>query len=342
MASKYTVRDIDSQAEWEKFIATRTEANFLHSWQWGTYQEARGSVVVRRGVFKGSVLAGIYVGSVERARRATYMIVPGGPIMEYADRAAVDALFDDLKTQASANGCAFVRIRPQLEQSDTSMSLMKRLGFRKAPMHLSVEHAGVLDLTQSEEEILKGMRQRLRRALRKAEKNDIEVSASRNPADIETFYNIQLQTAGRHNFVPFGKKFLKLQFEAFADTDNALLYTATHKGEILAQNFMIFYGSEASYHYGVSTELGTRLSGAPLLHMEAMREARRRGCTRYNFWGIVDEHATKHRFHGVSTFKRGFGVQDLRYTPTHDFVLDPVRYAANWAIESLRRKKRSL
>ena len=35
---------------------------------------------------------------------------------------------------------------------------------------------------------------------------------------------------------------------------------------------MIFYGPEASYHYGVSSELGTRYSAAPLLHIEAMKE----------------------------------------------------------------------
>ena len=156
------------------------------------------------------------------------------------------------------------------------------------------------------------MRQRLRRALRKAEKNTITVEKSTDPAAIKEFYKIQLQTAGRHQFVAFSEDFLTKQFAAFAKDNSAVLYTAKYQGEILAQNFMIFYGNEASYHYGVSTELGTTLSGAPLLHLQAMRDARERGITRYNFWGIVDETDTNHRFSGVRVFKRGFGVEALQ------------------------------
>ena len=76
--------------------------------------------------------------------------------------------------------------------------------------------------------------------------------------------------------------------------------------------------------------------------MQAMRDARQRGIGRYNFWGIVDEDDTKHRFYGVSVFKRGFGVDELRYTPAHDLVLRPVSYLKTWLIETLRRRLRKV
>ena len=208
-------------------------------------------------------------------------------------------------------------------------------------MYLSVEYAGVLDLTKSEDEILAGMRQRLRRALRKAEKNDIKIETTTDPAAIKQFYQIELQTAKRHAFYAFSENFLTKQFEAFAKNNEAVLYIAKKDGEILSENFMIFYGNEASYHYGVSSELGTKYSGAPLLHMQAMRDARKRGITRYNFWGIVDEADIKHRFYGVSVFKRGFGVQELKYLPAHDLIINkPAYYLKTYLIESLRRKIR--
>ena len=75
--------------------------------------------------------------------------------------------------------------------------------------------------------------------------------------------------------------------------------------------------------------------------MQAMRDARKRGITRYNFWGIVDEDNTKHRFYGVSVFKRGFGVQELKYLPAHDLIINkPAYYLKTYLIESLRRKIR--
>jgi lipid II:glycine glycyltransferase (peptidoglycan interpeptide bridge formation enzyme) len=103
---------------------------------------------------------------------------------------------------------------------------------------------------------------------------------------------------------------------------------------------MIFYGNEASYHYGVSTELGTKYSGAPLLHMQAMRDARERGIKRYNFWGITAENDTKHRFYGVSQFKRSFGVEELIYLHAHDLVIKPAQYKLTYLLEKTRAKIR--
>ena len=336
------VRDITNKTTWDSFVTAHPEANFLQAWQWGEFHISRAKRVVRRGVFDGETLLGVYEGEVETAKRGQHLSVAGGPIVDWQNTEAVRALVDDLRAQARKHKCVFVRVRPQLEKSDAAMALFCELGFKKAPMYLSVELAGVLDLEKSEEETLKGMRQRLRRALRKAEKNDITVETTTDPAAIKEFYDIQLQTAGRQKFVAFSEEFFTKQFKAFADDNSAVLYTARYNGEILAQNFMIFYGNEASYHYGVSTELGTRLSGAPLLHMQAMRDARQRGIGRYNFWGIVDEDDTKHRFYGVSVFKRGFGVSELRYVPAHDLIISRPKYLKTWLIETIRRKVRKV
>lgn len=336
------VEDITDKQQWDDFVTSHEEANFLHSWQWGEFHLSRGKTVVRRGVFDGDKLIGVYEGEVETARRGRHIAVAGGPIVDWTDKPVVEALVADMREQGRKYHCAFVRVRPQLEKTDESMRLFRELGLHAAPMYLSVELAGVLDLEKSEDELLKNMRQRLRRALRKAEKNGITIEKSTDPARMKEFYDIQLQTAGRHHFIAFSEGFLTKQFAAFAEDNSAVLYTARYNGEVLAQNFMIFYGNEASYHYGVSTELGTKLSGAPLLHMQAMRDAREHGIKRYNFWGIVDEDDTKHRFYGVSVFKRGFGVDELRYVPAHDLILNPAKYAIDWTVETIRRKVRKV
>ena len=326
---------------WDDFVTSHEEANFLQSWDFYEFHRARGKKVVRRlAKDKQGRIVAAYAGVIETAKRGKHLAIAGGPIVGLEDEELLQKLTEDMRAQGQKNGCVFVRVRPQWEKTEQSLALMQKLGFRVAPMYLSVEFAGILDLQKSEEEILTGMRQRLRRALRKAEKNGLEVEKSTNPEDIHEFYQIQLQTAGRHNFIAFSEDFLAKQFAAFAPNDEAVLYTAKYQGEILAQNFMIFYGNEASYHYGVSSELGTKLSGAPLLHMAAMRDARERGIKRYNFWGIVGEDETWHRFYGVSQFKRGFGVTEYRYVPAHDLVLKPGKYAVTKLIEGIRKKKR--
>ena len=76
--------------------------------------------------------------------------------------------------------------------------------------------------------------------------------------------------------------------------------------------------------------------------MAAMREARKRGCIRYNLWGIVGLEEKSHRFYGVSEFKRSFGCEELRYTPAHDMVLGHVKYQITKIIEIARKKVRHI
>ena len=333
--------DATNQKKWDKFVTSHDEANFLQSWAWGDFHESRGKTVIRRvAVDDDSKILGAYVGQVETARRGTYMAIAGGPILDWSNKKLVKAIFEDMKEQGKINHCVFVRVRPQITEGEKNRKLFANLGLKSAPMYLSVEFAGVLDLHKNEEEILAGAAQGLRRKIRKANKTGITVEVSTDPKDIKKFYEIQLETAARHKFVEFSEDFLQKQFEAFAKYDEVKLYTAKLDGEILAQNFMIFYGKEASYHYGVSTELGTKYSGAPLLHMQAMRDAREQGITRYNFWGITGLDETKHRFYGVSQFKRSFGVDELKYLHAHDLVIEPTKYKINYLIEKIRAKIR--
>ncbi|MCQ2568894.1 MAG: aminoacyltransferase [Candidatus Saccharibacteria bacterium] len=333
--------DATDQKKWDKFVTSHDDANFLQSWAWGDFHESRKKTVVRRvALDNDDKIIASYVGQVETAKRGTYMSIAGGPIMDWSNKKLREAVFADIKEQAEKNHCVFVRIRPQIVENEKNRALFKQLGLKPAPMYLSVEYAGVLDISRPEEDILAGASQGLRRKIRKAQKNNITITTSTDPKEIKTFYKIQLETAARQKFVEFSEDFLRKQFEAFAKYDEVKLYTAKLGDEILAQNFMIFYGNEASYHYGVSTELGTKYSGAPLLHMQAMRDARERGIKRYNFWGITAEDDTKHRFYGVSQFKRSFGVEELIYLHAHDLIIKPAQYKLTYLLEKTRAKIR--
>ena len=335
--------DIESRKEWDKFITSHPEANFLQSWDFYEFHKSRGKKVVRRAaVDDEDKIVAAYAGVVETAKRGTYMAIAGGPIMDWQDKKLVREIFADMRKVGKDTGCAFVRVRPQLPLSDNSLKLMQELGLKKAPMYLSVEYAGILDLNKTRDEILAGASQGFRRKLRKAEKNEIEITADTEQKSIKEFCELEKKHAERQKYVAFSSSFLTKQFDAFAKNNEVLIYTARKDGEILAQNFMIFYGAEASYHYGVSSQLGTKYSAAPLLHMAAMDEARKRGCTRYNLWGIVGLDEKTHRFYGVSEFKRSFGCEELKYTPAHDMILNPVKYQLTKIVETARKKVRHI
>ena len=329
-----------SLAAWEKFIAAHPEANFLQSWWWGEFNEQIGRSVYRLGYEKSGKLVGVMLAVVEPARRGRYLTVAGGPIIDWRDESTVAAWVDSLKDLARRERCVFVRVRPQLLADTFSRELFARQGFRSAPMHLSAELTSQLQLDRSEEDLLANMRQQTRYEIRRAQKIGIEVIATKDRAELHDFYKLQLETAQRQGFVPFSEKFLTTQFAVFAQADSALLYTASYEGNVLAQAFVIFYGEEAAYHYGVSTLDGRKYPGAYLIQWEAIREAKRRNMSRYNFWGVAPHGETQHRFHGVSVFKRGFGGEDVEYLHAQDLVIAPARYGASWSIEQIRKRLR--
>lgn len=333
--------DATNRTTWDAFITSHDEANFLQSWDFYEFHSSRPRAIVRRmAVDENGHILGAYAGVIETAKRGRYLAIAGGPIIDWQNSTLVQAIFDDIKAMGKAHHCVFVRVRPQLELSDRSLTIMKKLGLKKAPMYLSVEFAGTLNLEKSESEILAAASQGFRRKLRKATKNHIVVETSTDPAIVQTFYQIELETAKRQHFFAFSEDFLTKQFAAFAKNGEAIMFSAKLGDQILAQNFMIFYGNEASYHYGVSSELGTRYSAAPLLHLAAMKEARKRGIKRYNLWGIVEKDDTRHRFFGVSEFKRSFGCEELKYTPAHDLILSRSKYLLNKTVETARKHLR--
>lgn len=337
-----TVKPIEHKDIWERFMAEHPEGNFLHSWYWGNFHERLGKTIERRGFYDGDKLIGLLLAIIEPAKRGRHLVVPGGPIIDWSNRALVKAWVKQCQALAQQHNCVFVRVRSQLPDTPANKQRFQKLGFHKSPMHLHAQFTSWLDLNKSDEELKKAMRKGTRYEVNRAQKLGVKVTSTTDPKALDEFYDLQIETAKRQNFVPFSKPFLVEQFKAFAEADKVLLYRSTYQGKLLAMAFVIFYNQEAAYHYGASTDLARQYPGAYAIQWEAIAEARRRGCTHYDFWGITEHGQTKHRFYGASVFKRGFGGQDVRYLPAQDLPVNQLRYAITYLFETGRRKSRHL
>ncbi|MBI2019126.1 peptidoglycan bridge formation glycyltransferase FemA/FemB family protein [Candidatus Daviesbacteria bacterium] len=335
-----TVKEITNEKVWEDFLSKQEEANFLQSWYWGEFHKSLGHKIQRNGFFKEDNLAGVCLTVLENAKRGKYLTVPGGPILDWHDKNIVNLFVTTIKEIAKKESCAFVRVRPQLKSDDFSKNLFKKLGFKNAPMHLHAELTSQLDITLPEEQLLANMRKATRYEIKKGISSEIKLETNSDEKTIKDFYNLQIETAKRQKFVPFPYKFLSEQFKVFLEKNMAILYSAKLGNKLLAQAFIIFYGTEAAYHYGASTEEGRKYPGAYLIQWEAIKEAKKRGFKRYNFWGVAPENDKDHRFSGLSLFKRGFGGEDFEYLHAQDLIINYPRYLFNFTVEMLRKKFR--
>lgn len=333
---------IDDPARWDDWAAAQSSSNFQLAWDWGSWPASLGRTVWRRAfISRGKIRAG-YIAVVIDSRRGRSVEIDGGLSLDRpADSRRWQAISDDLRTQARQAGAGFVRLRPSLADDPAVRTALAGCGWRLAPMPLGVEQAGLIDLAQTETEVLANCRQGLRRKLRRSLGwADVSLTTTTEPAAVEEFIRLHRLHAARLDYVPFPPARLRAQFEAFAAAGRAAIYWSQKAGQTLAMNMIFFFGRQACYHYGVSSDLGRQFPTAPRLHLQAMADARRRGLADYNFWGVVPPEQTGHRFWGVSQFKRSFGVVDFHYLPAHDLVLAPARYQLVRAVERWRRWRR--
>ena len=338
--AQITLNSVDSKKVWEEFLEQHSEANFLQSWYWGEFHKRLKRKIFRSGFYSGDKLVGVMLSILEDAKRGRHLSVPAGPIIDWQEAGQVSGFVDEIKKLAKAEACVFVRVRPQLQANEFSKIIFEKNGFVRAPIHLHAELTSQLDLTKPEEQLLANMRKATRYEVKKAISQGIKITATDDPEAIKKFYDLQVLTSERQKFVPFSYQFLYEQFEVFAKVKKALLYSAEFQNKLLAQAFIIFYGHEAVYHYGASTEDGRKYPGAYLTQWEAIKEAKRRDMKSYNFWGVAPEEGKNHRFYGLSIFKRGFGGVDFEYLHARDLIINRPRYLINFVVENLRKRIR--
>ena len=337
--------NLEDKKKWTAFLKARPElaANFTQSYNWGVFQQALGRQVFYRARCPQKKVVAGYIAILEEAKLYKFLSITGGPLLDWHDEEAVESFLRDARFLAAQADCTFIRFRPAVADQKKIRQTLKKFHVQPSPAPFSVELAGILDLNLSDEELASKMSQSLRRKIRKAQADKkIEIRTSQKPEDAQEFAEVHQQHAQKMRYVPFSKERIIQQFETFAKDDQAILYLAKREGQLLAANMIFFFGVEASYHFGVSTSAGQKYSSAPLLHLAAIAEARRRQLTVYNFWGITKKDEINHRYYGLSQFKRSFGVLEHQYVGAHDIVCRTVPYFFLKCFETRRRRRRRL
>ena len=335
------IREIDDKKRWEDFASECAQKTFCQSWNWGIFNQSMGDKVWRFGIFENEQLVAIAQVLKIKARRGSFLFVPHGPLIALGDKKEIiKNILEKLKDLAKAENVNFIRFSPILEVSDSN--IFKDLGFRNAPIHMHPELTWELDISLSEEDILKGMRKTTRYLIKQAEKNeDIEITRGTSDEMLNDFEKLYLETAERQSFTPFSNDYLKKEVDAFKNDNQILIFSGKYKGEVVSSAIIVYCSGIGFYHQGASSLKYPKVPVSYLLQWEAIKEAKDRGCKLYNFWGVVPEGIKNHPWAGLSLFKKGFGGFEKEYVKTQDYVLSN-KYWLTYIIEQIRRRKRHL
>lgn len=330
------LKEISSQKIWEQFVLSHSPQALFQSWQWGEIEKKSGAIVYRFGIYGDDDLLGVAQIFVIRAKRGTYLHIRQGPILvDYSEDLIRNciSLFSEIAKKERA---LFIRMSPMIEDSDSQKEILMACGLTPSPIHeVDAERCWVLDISQSEEMILQGMRKTTRYEVRRGLKMDIQVKKSVNPEDISEFVSLYKETSKRHGFVSHGS--IVEEFEYFASRGESMLLLGYIEKTLIASAIIVFYGGQAIYHHGAS--LPSKVPVSYMLQWQAILEAKKRSIGIYNFYGIAPEGKPNHPWNGLTLFKKGFGGKEVRYLHAYDYPLSPL-YIVPKIIESIRTKMR--
>lgn len=345
--NNFKVKKIEEKSAWENFLLGCEEKTFLDSWNWGDFQKTLGNKIWRLGIFEDNKLISVALVVKIIARRGTFFFIPHGPVIKNGREqfsAELKILLEEFKEIAKKEKADFIRISPILERNDENIKIFKNLGFRKAPIHMHPELTWELDITLSEEELLKNMRKTTRYLIRQAQKNsDIKIEKSLDLKTLEKFNELYQATVNRQHFAPFSLEYLKNEFSVLSQSGQIALLLGKYRDEVVSGGIFVFWQGNGFYHHGASSLKYPKAPVSYLMLWEAIKEAKGRGCKKFNFWGIapLNSRSKKHPWTGLTLFKMGFGGREKEYVKTQDLPISK-KYWLNYIIEAIRRNKRGL
>lgn len=344
------IREILQKNIWEDFLLQCKEKTFLQSWNWGEFQKLMGNKIWRFGIYEKNELISVSLVVKNTARRGTFLLVPHGPVIENSKlqninykNQILNMLLNKLKEIAKQEDASFVRMAPIWDRTKENKDIFDKLKFIKSPILIHLDATWELDIRPEEEGLLKNMRKTTRYLIKQAQKNtDIEILKSNNLKDVEKFSELHNKVSVRQKFIPFSLNFLKNEFLAFKGDNEVIMFVAVYKGEIVGSAMIIFNSNKAYYHHSALIGEYSKIPVIYLLIWEAIREAKRRNCVAFDFYGFVDpEKQPKHPWAGPTLFKMGFGGYKKEFINNNDWPITN-KYWITYIFERLRKIKRGL
>ncbi|MFH1255224.1 MAG: peptidoglycan bridge formation glycyltransferase FemA/FemB family protein [bacterium] len=315
------------------FVGGEKRAQFLQSWQWGEFQREVSGIIWRIGVEEnGKLIASAKLVKKQLPIGRSYFYCGRGPVIAENAKSETENilnfLFEEIKKIAEAEAVMFLRFEPTFKFELANSRLEENFQIFKT-IDVQPSKTLILDLTKSESEILKQMRQKTRYNIHLAEKKGVKIIEAAE-RDFEEFWRILSTTGDRDEFNLHGRSYYKAMLKM--DSDFIKLSFARYGGNTLASSLSVFFGDTAVYIHGGSSNENRETMAPYALQWHNIMLAKKSGFKYYDFHGIDEK-----KWPGVTRFKIGFGGEIAEYPGTFDLVYDAGWYNIYKMVRKIRR-----
>ncbi|MCL5784351.1 MAG: peptidoglycan bridge formation glycyltransferase FemA/FemB family protein [Patescibacteria group bacterium] len=305
-------------------------AHVMQSWEWGEVRQSLGAPLQRYGLYKNGQLVHAFQLTFHRIpyTNSTVGYLPKGPFPTLE-------LAQALTQIGQEHHCAFIKIEPDIEVSSTeNQQLQVASSFKTSPKPLFTKHNFVLDLTQSEEEILKQMHPKTRYNIKVAQKHGVIVEERTDDQAFQIYLKLYFETTKRQGYLGHNPTYHQKVWQTLKKAGMARILLAFYQ-QIPLNAWMMFNFKDTLYYpYGGSSVEYKNVMAPNLVAWEAIKMGKKMGLKKFDLWGALGPQASpKDPWQGFHRFKSGLGGKLVEYIGSFDLVFNKPLYLAFTSID---------
>ncbi len=292
--------------------------SYLQSEEWGELQKNLGREVLRvqKGDFSTLLI------KYQLPFGLNYFYAPRGP---NGPLEKLETLISEIKKTEKHEKVMFLRIEPPIEESQSNQEVLRFLGFKKTKP-VQPQNTIILDLKKTEEELSAKLDKDTRYAVRTATKRGVEIVKIESPTEkqriFDEFWEIFAETNDRHTLKAYSKKYYQEVF-SLSGKCQSKIFLARVGDKTVSAALIIHFAKSAVYSLAASRAGYGGFNAPSLLLWKAVLDAKASGLAVFDLWGVDEKNK---KWSGITSFKKNFGGQAIRYIGTWDFILSKKWY----------------
>ena len=305
----------------------------MQTWQWGEARRQMGLQVLRAGEFD-TELKHVFQMTIHPIPKTPYKI-------GYIPRSVIPSLpvLDFIYDCAREHNIVFVKFEPDAPKDGEQFPISINNGrVVLSPKPLFPEWTQVLDLTPSEEDLLKKMKPKTRYNIKLAQKKGVTIIEDNTEHGFEVFSKLYFETTKRQKYYGHNREYHETIWRNMKDGIDHILI-AYYENEPLAAYELFYQNGKFYYPYGGTSELHRNVMAANLLMWEAIRLGKKLGATEFDMWGsMAPDFDDTDPWAGFTRFKEGYGTTFVNKIGSYDLVVKPQLYTIYNIAYSIRHK----
>lgn len=318
--------------EKQKTLYNKTVSHIMQSWEWGDARKSLGLPVLRYGLFRNGSMVSAFQLTLHKIPLTNQFVgyLPKGPLPN-------NELAQALEKIGQQYHCTFIKVEPNIFSTGSPFKTYPK--FLPSPKPMFTKYNFIIDLTQSEENLLANMHPKTRYNIKVAQKHKMLVEERLDDEAFEIYLKLYFDTTKRQGYHGHNQDYHRQVWATLKKAHMARLLIAfyheparpaggpkTSNSLPLAAWMLLNFKDTLYYPYGGSSLEYKEAMASTLLCWEAIKLGKKLGLKKFDMWGALSPDANpNHPWQGFNRFKKGFGGELVEYIDTYDLVF-------NWPI----------